>query len=257
VSAQEPTVRVRLLGIPLDLHRRAGEHQEALRRELAFVEHLRDERAAPARLRALTADLRQRYGGLMVSQTERLHEALEAGEATIDLEYELPPEIVQATVDLDALLDELDELCRAGDLLTVVTPPELVVYRRWLVGQIVGQVRDGRPPEPWQPIAVTGSGTGSTRSASTPVRVVVDDDLDLGTAAALRQVLVDHIDRGAVDITVDLTACEFLDSTGLSLLVTTHHRLRDVGGGLRLHGASGQVAAVLELAGTTDFFGSG
>ncbi len=87
------------------------------------------------------------------------------------------------------------------------------------------------------------------------VRVRVEDDLDLATAPALRNELVSHIDDGVTDITIDLSACEFLDSTGLSLLVTTHHRLLEAGGGLQLEGATGQVQSVLEMAGTTDFFG--
>ena len=87
------------------------------------------------------------------------------------------------------------------------------------------------------------------------MRVTVDDDLDLATAPALRQVLVDHIEDGVTHITLDLSACEFLDSTGLSLLVTTHHRLARGRRRAAAHRCDGQVRGILDMAGTTDFFG--
>ena len=43
--------------------------------------------------------------------------------------------------------------------------------------------------------------------------------------------------------------CAFLDSTGISLLVTTHLRLAAEGGGLALANLTPQVAAVIELSG--------
>ena len=90
-------VQVRLLGLPVEIHRRSGEHQDALRRELAFIEHAHAADAAPARLQALSDELTGRYGALTETQTKQLLEAMEAGRATIDLEFELPPDIVDAT----------------------------------------------------------------------------------------------------------------------------------------------------------------
>lgn len=258
MSDSTPTVPLHLVGLPLDVHRRYGEHQEALRRELAFVEHARDPEAAPARLHALTLELRGRYGGLMQAQAAQLEEALAARQPTIDLDFDLPPDIVDATAHLGALLDELDAFCRDGDLLTLVTPPDLVAYRRWFLSELEQQIRHQRPPTPW-PLATRGAvsepSDTSPNGSSPGVRVTVDDDLDLATAPALRQVLVGHIEDGVTHITLDLSACEFLDSTGLSLLVTTHRRLLEAGGGLRLAGAGGQVRGILDMAGTNDFFG--
>jgi|GEM_PF-5772761 len=50
---------------------------------------------------------------------------------------------------------------------------------------------------------------------------------------------------------------DFLDSTGLSLLVTTHHRLLQAGGGLRVEGAAGQGRGILDMAGATGFLDQG
>ncbi|MEO7571351.1 MAG: STAS domain-containing protein [Acidimicrobiales bacterium] len=251
-------VKIKLLELPVEIHRRAGEHQEALRRELAFVEHAQAEDAAPARLQALTAELVERYGTLTQPQTDQMTAAIEGGVATIDITYELPVDIVDASAHLAELLDELDRFCLEGELLTLVTPPDLLAYRRWLLGEFVEQVRDGRAPQPWRAPTATGA-ERPPPSSNTPtsVRIEVADDLDLATAPALRNQLAAHAEGGATHITLDLSACGFLDSTGLSLLVATHHRLVKAGGGLRVEGAEGQVRGILDMAGATEFFDQG
>ena len=251
-------VHVRLLGLPVEIHRRSGEHREALRRELDLIEHAHAADAAPARLQALGDELAGRYGALTESQTKQLLEAMEAGTATIDLEFELPPDIVDATLRLGALFEELDDFCRDGDLLTLVTPPDLREYRSWVLGEFTSQVRDGQPPRAWtNHVAAPAPAAAAEDVQPETARVRVEDDLDLASAPAVRRELLDRIDQGATDIVVDLSGCDFLDSTGLSLLVTTHHRLVELGGGLRIAGAKDQVRGVLEMSGTTDFFGKG
>jgi anti-anti-sigma factor len=246
-------VRVQLFGFPVELHRRASEHSEALRRELAFVEHAHGADAAPARLEALTAELAGRYGGLIATQSEQIAAAIAAGEPSLDLVYELPDEVVDGVVHLGQLLDELDGLCRDGALLTMVTPPDLLAFRRWLLAEIEGQIRERRPARPWND-ATRDAEEHQDHAAGPTARVAIDDDLDLATAPALRKTLVDAIDKGATRVTLDLSRCTFMDSTGLSLLVTTHHRLAEEGGGLRLEGLTAPVRSVLEMAGATEFF---
>ncbi len=249
-------VKIQLLDLPVEIHRLAGEHQEALRRELAFVEHAQADDAAPARLRALTTELAERYGGLTQPQSERMRAAIDNGEESLDLEYELPPDVVDDAAHLADLLDELDQFCLDGDLLTLVTPPDLLAYRRWFLDQFVEQVREGREPQPWRPPTAVGedSPTAPGVDASTSVRIQVSGDLDLGTAPALRSHLAALAEGGAVHISLDLSFCSFLDSTGLSLLVATHHRLAKAGGGLRVEGSEGQVRGILDMAGATEFF---
>jgi anti-sigma B factor antagonist len=257
VSAGTPWVRVRFVDLPVEIHRRSSEHREALRRELAFIEHAQAPDAAPARLNALTTELTARYGATTEAQSNQLLGAMAAGEERIELEYELPPDIVDATAHIGALLDELDDFCREGDLLTLVTPPDVRAYRLWILEELTAQIREGRAPRAW-PGHIPGPATSATPDTETPAaRVEVDDDLDLGTASDVRRALLDHIERGATDITVDLSACKFLDSTGLSLLVATHRRLVEMGGGLRIAGARDQVLGVLEMSGTSGFFGKG
>jgi anti-anti-sigma factor len=247
---------VRLLALPLAVHRRASEHGEALRRELSLVHHASTPGGVPLRLHELGLELGARYGGLNNEPDELLARAVADPEATtVDLSFVLP---AAAWTDIDrlaGLLDELDQYCADRDLLTLVTPPEALAYRRWWLTEVKEQLRDGRPPRPWTepgvgapPGAVPGR-PADTSEADQITTVTVVGDLDLEQAPQLREELVGHVEAGARRILVDLADCRFLDSTGISLLVTTHLRLVADGGGLALANLTPQVAAVIELAG--------
>lgn len=140
-------VEVQILQLPVAVHARAAEHHDELMRELQLM--LSDDTdSTPARLIALAADLRGRFGGLTAAQAEQLDTARDAGAATIDLRYRLPPGAVEAVVRFTELLDEADEYCRRGQLMTLATPPEAVAYRRWFLNEFAAQL-GGRPPTPW------------------------------------------------------------------------------------------------------------
>lgn len=254
---------VHVVGLPLDVRRRASEHGETLRRELAFVEHAARPDAAPARLQVLSQDLAARYGPLTAAQDAEADAAAAAGQATVDLVYHLPLEVADACDELEALLDELDEFCRDGDLLTLVTSAEGQAFRRWFLAEIRDQLREGRGPRPWSAVwpppgepVVASEATGAPAPpAVDPARaapIVVDADLDLLVAPRLREQIVERTEAGATHVDIDLSACGFMDSTGLSLLLTTHLRLASTGGALRIVGARGQVAAVIEMSGVHD-----
>jgi anti-sigma B factor antagonist len=259
---------VRLLGLDVAVHQRASEHQQALQRELALIEQSHDPSSAPARLQQLSVELAGRFDPHTEGQTQQLADAAAAGLATIDLVYRLPAAVVEATERLGALLDEVDTFCAEGDLLTLVTPAESLAYRRWFLGEFAAQIRDGRPPTPWDPSlaagvdapaggtpagpADNGLGTGVDGSV-----IAVEDDLDLELASTLRSQLAELSERGVTDITIDLARCPFIDSTGLSLLVTTYLRLTGTGGSLRILGASGQVATTFQRAAVAHLLSNG
>jgi hypothetical protein len=46
------------------------------------------------------------------------------------------------------MLDETDEFCREGALLTLAPPEDVVAFRRWYLAELVEQVA-GRPAQPW------------------------------------------------------------------------------------------------------------
>jgi PAS domain-containing protein len=77
--------------------------------------------------------------------------AHEAGLARTRIELHLGPEAADAGEAYLAALDEVDAYCRAMRLLTLETPPEQRVFRRWYVEELVRQVRAavaGEAPPP-------------------------------------------------------------------------------------------------------------
>jgi len=140
-------VGVRITGLPLDVYRRASEHSDELLREFALI---RDDGSdhVPARLLALIDELNSRFAAFTQAPTEALQRALDRGDAEVDLLYEVPAEAADAVRRLATLLDEADDFCRSGDLLTLATLPEGVAFRRWFLDEFALQI-DGRPPQAW------------------------------------------------------------------------------------------------------------
>jgi anti-sigma B factor antagonist len=82
------------------------------------------------------------------------------------------------------------------------------------------------------------------------VRVALGGELDLAGVPALERVLADAEATGPVAIVVDLTALEFLDSSGLRCLVRAHGRAREAGGRLPVVRADGgEVAQAMSVTG--------
>ncbi len=143
-------VEVRVLGLPVDVYLRAAEHNDELMREFALVtgQDSGDEAAVPVRLLALVDELRSRFSGFTTQPEAELRDAAARGDPTIDLIYLVPPDVARGAAELDRLLDEADEFCQAGDLLTLAAPPEARAFRRWLLGEFVRQA-GGEAPAPW------------------------------------------------------------------------------------------------------------
>jgi len=143
-------MEVRLLGLPLLVWQRTQEHVDELLREFTLMVQDEEARAAtPGRLLALVEELTAGYGHFSAEQTLEMEAALERGETSIDLRYELPPAAAGAAQQLGDMLDEADDYCRRGDhLLTLAAPPEELRFRRWFISEFVDQLA-GAPPTPW------------------------------------------------------------------------------------------------------------
>ncbi|GAA4693253.1 STAS domain-containing protein [Phytohabitans rumicis] len=74
----------------------------------------------------------------------------------------------------------------------------------------------------------------ATRTVADHTVLEVGGEVDVYTAPRLRERLVELIDGGARRVVVDLNRVDFLDSTGLGVLVGAQKRLRPVGGTLML-----------------------
>ena len=151
-AAQGDTGPLRTIVIsdfPLQVFDRARQHSEALLREFAFIaESGRDEVHVPRRLLELVAALNQRYATMNTVADEQIEAALDRGDESIDFELRVPDEARQAALELGAMLDEADEYCRRGDLLTLATPADLRGFRVWYLQQVIDQV-EGLPPTSW------------------------------------------------------------------------------------------------------------
>jgi hypothetical protein len=143
-------VTVQMLGLPLAMQARAQEHSDELVRELTLVgEQMRQQGNhgdLPARLVTLVEQLTEEYSAFTGDQEQLVADAAAAGKPTVDLTYRIPRSTSAAARALEAILDEADEYCRAGEhLLTLPTPPDLVTYRHWFLDQFVEQIAGAQP----------------------------------------------------------------------------------------------------------------
>lgn len=84
--------------------------------------------------------------------------------------------------------------------------------------------------------------------------VAVAGELDVATAPALREELYRVIDRGVATIVVDLADMDFIDSTGLGVLVGALKRVKERDGALELRSLPSAAQRVFEITGLTKAF---
>jgi anti-sigma B factor antagonist len=84
--------------------------------------------------------------------------------------------------------------------------------------------------------------------------VAVRGELDIRSAPDLRAWLGRVLDDGAAQVVVDLSGVEFMDSSGLGVLVGAHKRLVRLGGRLSVVGVSSAVARLLSVTGLARVF---
>ena len=82
----------------------------------------------------------------------------------------------------------------------------------------------------------------------------VGGEIDLATAPQLREAVLDLIQNGSHLVVVDLRGVEFMDSTGLGVLVGALKRLREQEGDLALVCTEGPVLKILALTGLDRVF---
>jgi anti-sigma B factor antagonist len=82
--------------------------------------------------------------------------------------------------------------------------------------------------------------------------ISVSGELDLASSPALEEELERVAKSDATVIVVDLAELEFMDSTGLSVLVRAHQRAEENGRRLGLVNGSQQVQRLLTLTGVAD-----
>ena len=79
-------------------------------------------------------------------------------------------------------------------------------------------------------------------------------EIDVYTAPRLRQALIDLVEGGSKDIVVDMDKVDFLDSTGLGVLVGGLKRVRAHDGSLRLVCTQERILKIFRITGLTKVF---
>ena len=93
----------------------------------------------------------------------------------------------------------------------------------------------------------------STRSERGTVIVEVAGQIDLGTSPALRKTLLESL-KGTQRLAINLTAVEYIDSSGIASLLEVLKEARKTGKRIVLFGLTGAVLQVLELTRLTRVF---
>jgi anti-sigma B factor antagonist len=78
--------------------------------------------------------------------------------------------------------------------------------------------------------------------------------LDLATAPTIKAALSEATENGRHDLILDLTQLEFLDSTGLGVLIGAHRRAAEHGGSFRLIVNDGPIWRLLNITGLVTVF---
>jgi anti-sigma B factor antagonist len=94
----------------------------------------------------------------------------------------------------------------------------------------------------------------STRTMADHRVLEVGGEIDVYTAPQLRERLIAMVEDGDRRVIVDLGRVEFLDSTGLGVLVGALKRLRGVGGELRLVCGQERLLKIFRITGLDGVF---
>lgn len=94
------------------------------------------------------------------------------------------------------------------------------------------------------------------RHSREPFEVLeVAGEIDVYTAIRLREAIVAAIDEGHIRLVVDVEKVQFLDSTGLGVLVGALKRVRSDGGSLDIVCTHSRLLKIFEITGLDKVFG--
>jgi anti-sigma B factor antagonist len=85
--------------------------------------------------------------------------------------------------------------------------------------------------------------------------ISVEGEIDVYTAPKLREKLIDLVNKGKFHLLVDMEKVEFLDSTGLGVLVGGLKRVRAHDGSLELVCTQERILKIFRITGLTKVFG--
>jgi hypothetical protein len=142
---------VALIDFPVARYQQMQQQHDAMMRELTLIALAPDpdDSVVPRRLISLAEEIFQGQGDAARPFRDGVSAAAERGDDITTLQLQIPYTTLRWMEDFMLLFDESDEYCRRGQLLTPPSPPEVVSFRHWLVGELIRQIRDGAPPSPF------------------------------------------------------------------------------------------------------------
>lgn len=78
------------------------------------------------------------------------------------------------------------------------------------------------------------------------VTIVLNGKMYAHDAGTIRDEVLEEINKGNIDIRMNLSQLEYIDSSGLGVVITIHKRIKEKNGKLVLMGAQGIVAQLLK-----------
>lgn len=97
-------------------------------------------------------------------------------------------------------------------------------------------------------------GAAGAQSGREVAIVEVSGEVDVYTAPRLREALLDLVDSGHHNVVVDIRGVEFLDSTGLGVLVGGLKRVRQHEGSIQLVCTQERILKIFRITGLTKVF---
>jgi anti-sigma regulatory factor (Ser/Thr protein kinase) len=143
--------QVRFVRVPVDGYLDLQAHNDALFRELELISFELegdDTAGVAAPLADLVDQLYRRFRGQRDGYRDVVAAARARGRRTVDLETWATPAAVGHAWSYLTLLEQADELCRSGILLTPEPSVDVRALRRWFVEQMAAQLLDGAAPTP-------------------------------------------------------------------------------------------------------------
>lgn len=84
--------------------------------------------------------------------------------------------------------------------------------------------------------------------------ITITGEVDVYTSPRVRSAMLEHLDNGCTSLIVDLSAVDYLDSSGLGTLVAGLKRSKEHGGQVILVSPKPRIVRVLEVTGLDQVF---
>jgi len=95
----------------------------------------------------------------------------------------------------------------------------------------------------------------TARTPSEKARILdVEGEIDVYTSPELKQKIVEYTEAGVKSLVINLSKVEYLDSTGLGVLIGGLKRLREASGNLSLVAPGMRILRIFEITGLDKIF---